>query len=293
MKIIVTGSLGNISKPLVKKLIAAGHDVKVISSNEERKQAIEVLGAEALIGSVTDSAFLTNAFTGADVVYTMVPPNFGAKEYRKYISTTGEKYGEALKAAGVKKVVNLSSIGAHLDGGTGPIAGNHDVELILNKLNGVIIKHLRPGFFYVNLFHNIDMIKNAGILGSNYAIDSTLKMVHPEDIAKAAFQAVITPFESNSVQYVVSSEHTLSEVTAALGTAIGKPELQWVEFTDEQNYEGMVQAGMPQEVARVYTEMGAAVRRGILWSDYKINGSVTGKVTLADFAEEFAGVYNS
>lgn len=293
MKITVTGSLGNISKPLVKKLIAAGHEVKVISSKAESKGQIEALGAEALIGSVEDQAFLADAFQGADMVYTMVPPNLGASEYRKYIAGVGENYARAIKAAGVKKVLSLSSMGAHLDAGTGPIAGMHDVEQILDKLEGVTVKHLRPGFFYVNFYHNIDMIKNAGILGANYGADSTMILVHPEDIAEVAFQAITGPFEKSVVEYVVSSEHTLGEVTAALGAAIGKPDLHWVEFTDAQNYEGMVQAGMPEEIARVYTEMGTAVRSGILWEDYKVSGSVTGKVKLEDFAREFARVYNS
>lgn len=293
MKITVTGSLGNISKPLVKKLTGAGHEVKVISSNAERKEQIETLGAKALIGSVEDVAFLTDAFKGADVVYTMVPPNFGASEYRKYIAGVGENYARAIKAAGVNKVVNLSSIGAHLDAGTGPIAGMHDVEQSLNATDGVAVKHLRAGFFYINFFHNIEMIKHAGILGANYPAHAILKMVHPEDIAEAAFLAITRPFDKTSVQYVVSSEHTLGEATAALGAAIGKPGLPWVEFTDAQNYEGMVQAGMPEEIARVYTEMGSAVRSGILWDDYNINGSVTGKVKLEDFAKEFGKVYNS
>jgi AraC family transcriptional regulator, transcriptional activator of pobA len=45
MKIIVTGSLGNISKPLAKELIEKGHEVTVISSSLERKSEIESLGA--------------------------------------------------------------------------------------------------------------------------------------------------------------------------------------------------------------------------------------------------------
>jgi uncharacterized protein YbjT (DUF2867 family) len=86
MKITVTGSLGNISKPLAKQLIAAGHQVTIISSNEGKKAAIEALGATAAIGSIADAEFLTWAFAGADAVYTMVPPNFGTTDYRKYVS---------------------------------------------------------------------------------------------------------------------------------------------------------------------------------------------------------------
>jgi uncharacterized protein YbjT (DUF2867 family) len=76
MKYVITGSLGNISKPVVKQLVTAGHDVIVISSNADKKVEIENTGAKAAIGSVEDRAFLTQAFSGADAVYLMIPPNW-------------------------------------------------------------------------------------------------------------------------------------------------------------------------------------------------------------------------
>jgi len=82
MKFVVTGSLGNISKPLAEKLVAAGHQVTIISSKADKTAQIEVLGASAAIGSVDDVVFLTQTFTGADAVYTMVPPNFGAANWK-------------------------------------------------------------------------------------------------------------------------------------------------------------------------------------------------------------------
>lgn len=121
MKITVTGSLGNISKPLAKQLIAAGHQITIVSSNADKIADIEALGATAAIGSIADAAFLTRAFTGADVVYTMIPPNFGANNYRQYVGDSAKNYVEAIKKAGITRVVNLSSIGAHVDGGTGQI----------------------------------------------------------------------------------------------------------------------------------------------------------------------------
>ncbi len=38
MKIIITGSLGNVAKPLAQKLISEGHDITVISSSEHKKK---------------------------------------------------------------------------------------------------------------------------------------------------------------------------------------------------------------------------------------------------------------
>lgn len=289
MKITITGSLGNISKPLAKQLIKAGHQLTIISSNTEKVAAIEALGATAAIGLVTDVDFLTKAFTGADAVYTMVPPNFGASNYREYVGSIGKNYAEAIAKAGVSRVVNLSSIGAHLNAGTGPIAGNHDVELELNKLGNVAVKHLRAPFFYVNFLSNIDMIRHMGILGANYPATARLIMVHPEDIAAVATEELLQEFTGKSVRYLVSDDRTLGPITTVLGTAIGKPELPWVEFTDEQALNGMLQNGLPPEIARNFVEMGTAIRSGMLWGDYDQNQpKVKGSINLEAFAEDFA-----
>ena len=292
MKITVTGSLGHISKPLTEKLVAAGHQVTVISSSEDKTAAIEALGAKAAIGSVDDVAFLSEAFKGADAVYAMVPPNFGAPDPREFIKRVGQNYAQAIKSAGVKTVVQLSSIGADLDGGTGPIAGLHDVEEIFNRLDGVAVKSLRAGFFYVNFYGNIDMIKHMGIIGGNYPAGQSIIMVHPKDIAEAAAVEFQNGFTGKSVKYVASDERTLSDAASILGAAIGKPDLKWVEFTDQQSLEGMEKSGMPVPMARAYTEMGAAVRSGILFQDFKkVNPPISGKIKLEEFAVEFAGKY--
>lgn len=294
MKITLTGSLGNISKPLTTKLVQAGHTVTLISSSADKAAEIEKIGATPAIGSVDDIAFLTEAFKGADAIYTMVPNNFGVANFRAYIGGVGKNYAEAIKAAGIKKVVNLSSIGAHIDGGTGPISGIHDVEQTYSQLNGVAIKHLRPAFFYTNLLANTDMIKHLGFLGANYGDNSRIVFVHPNDIAEVAAEELLSDFSGTSIRYVASDEKTTNEVASVLGAAIGKPDLKWVDFTDEQALQGMLQAGLPPEIARNYVEMGAAVRSAILWEDYdQHKPAVYGKTKLQDFAVDFARIFNS
>ncbi len=64
MKIIVTGSLGHISKPLTQELVQKGHSITVISSKTERKNEIEKIGANTAIGSIDDADFLTKTFKG-------------------------------------------------------------------------------------------------------------------------------------------------------------------------------------------------------------------------------------
>jgi uncharacterized protein YbjT (DUF2867 family) len=288
MNITLTGSLGNISKPLTEILVKAGHQVTVISSNANRADEIKALGATPAIGQVTDVQFLTEVFKGADAVYTMVPPNFGATEWKNYIAGIGQNYADAITAAGVNKVVNLSSIGAHLEDGTGPVTGIHRVEEIYNKLDGVAVKHLRPGFFYTNFYANVDMIKHANIIGSNFGADTNMVLVHPNDIALVAAEELQSNFTGKSVRYVASDEITAGEVAKALGTAIGKPELPWIEFTDADSTAGAIGAGLTEEIATNYTEMGTSVRTGKMFEDYFKNKPVLGKIKLDDFAKEFA-----
>ena len=293
MKYVVTGSLGNVSKPLAEKLLAAGHDVTIVSSKSEKAAQFEAMGAEAAIGSVEDIGFLTEAFSDADAVYTMVPPNFGAGNWKQYIAGIGQNYATAIKSSGVKNVVNLSSMGAHMPEGCGPVSGLYFVEKALDALEGVNVKHLRPGFFYPNLLSQIGMIKHMGIMGGNYGENATLVIVHPEDIADVAAEEMQNlSFKGKSIRNIASDEKTTHEVAAILGNAIGKPEIPWVNFKDEDTLGGMLQAGIPEEIAKNYTEMGGAMRSGEMASDYQKNKPAEfGKSNLEVWSRVFASVY--
>jgi len=293
MKYVLTGSLGNISKPLAEKLVAAGHNVTIISSKADKIANIEALGAKAAIGSVEDINFLTKTFTGFDAVYTMVPPTFGATNWKKHIAGIGENYAISIKDSGVKNVVNLSSVGAHMPEGCGPVSGLFFVEKALNDLDGVNVRHLRPGFFYPNFLSQIGMIKNMGITGGNYGEGTTLAIVHPNDIAEIAAEEMMTlSFTGKSNRYIVSDEKTTGEVGAILGKSVGKPDIQWVNFSDNDTLGGMLQAGVPEEIAKNYTEMGAAMRSGEMVADYQNNKpSAFGKSKFEDWAQVFANIY--
>jgi len=294
MKYVVTGSLGNISKPLAQNLVDAGHSVTIISSKAEKTAQIEAIGAKAAIGSVEDIGFLTKTFAGADAIYTMVPPNFGSGDWKKYIAGIGKNYAAAIKAAGVKNVVNLSSIGAHMPDSCGPVSGLYFVEKALNGLDNVNVIHLRAGFFFQNYLGNIGMIKHMGIIGGNYGEGTKLALVHTNDIADTAtYELLSLSFKGKSIRYVVSDEKTTNEVAAILGKAIDKPELPWINFKDEDTLAGMLQAGLPEEIAKNYTEMGAAMRSGEMASEYNSNKpTVFGKTKLEAFAPVFAAVYS-
>jgi uncharacterized protein YbjT (DUF2867 family) len=291
MKIIVTGSLGNVSKPLTEVLLQLGHQVTVISHSSDKQGVVAALGATAAIGSVTDADFLTNIFAGADAVYCMVPPHFTAPDNRAYYRSVGAAYAQAIQATGVSRVVYLSTWGADLPSGTGLIVGSHDIEGMLNQLPAVSVSHLRAGYIYYNLLHYQGMIKEAGFMGATFGGDDLLPLVAPIDIAAAAADE-LTRASGPQVRYVASDERTPTEVARVLGKAIGRPDLQWRTFTPEQGYAGLAQQQMPAPVIAQLLELNAAIHNGSMWQGYaQHRPAMLGEVKLENFAQEFAAAF--
>lgn len=291
MKVIITGSLGNISKPLTQELIKKGHKVTVVSSKSEKQKDIEMLGATVAIGSLEDVDFLASTFSKADAVYCMVPPNFAETDQTAYYIKLGRNYAKAIQQSGVNRVIGLSSYGAHLDKGTGFIVGSYNVEKILNNLSDVNITHIRPAYFYYNLYNFINMIKATGFIGANYGGEDKLAMVSPTDIADVIAEEIVKPVTGRKVLYVASDDHTCNEIAGVLGKAIGMNDLKWITLTNEQMKNGLEANGVPAHIADNLIEMGAATHSGALREEYDKDKPVMGKIKLNDFAKEFAAAF--
>jgi uncharacterized protein YbjT (DUF2867 family) len=298
MKIVVTGSLGRISKPLTEILVKQGHDVTVISSQEERSAGITALGAKPAIGTVQDPAFLEKTFAGADVVYTMIPPGDYREPGLDVYAKVGEvvrNFKQALANTGVKRAVHLSSIGAHVEKGLGLLGMHYLAESILKELP-IQVTFMRPTGFYQNLFGYLGMIKSQGFIAANYGEDDLAVWVASTDIAAAIAEEINKPLgviPASSIRYVASDEVSCSDTARILGEAIGKPDLKWIRITDQQMHDGMIEAGMPEAIAAGMTEMYAASSRSKLYEDYMAHRPVLGAVKVKDFAQQFAAAYKA
>jgi uncharacterized protein YbjT (DUF2867 family) len=177
--------------------------------------------------------------------------------------------------------------------GCGPVSGLYHVEAALNTLEDVHIKHLRPAYFYHNLLAQTGMILHAGIMGGNFG-ETAFPLVHPADIAAAAAEELLNlSFTGHSIRYIAGDEKTGAEIAGTIGEAINKPGLPWIVFTDQQSLEGAIQAGLNEEVAKNYTEMGRAMRTGKMAEEYNKDKPAFSKIKLADFAREFAAAFNA
>ncbi|GAL86098.1 NmrA family protein [Sporocytophaga myxococcoides] len=291
---VITGSIGHISKPIAEHLIEAGKNVTIITSDVNKVNQIEALGAEALIGSLEDSQFVQDAFKNAEVVYTMIPPLMNTNDLRGTQLKIASNYAESIRANKIPYVVTLSSIGAHMGNGCGPVDSLSAYEKMLDQIPGLNVKHLRPSYFFYNLFNQIGLIKNMGIAGGNFGNSNLrLPLVHTNDIAAAATEELLyLNFQGSSFRYVVSDFRTTEEIVQVLSKAIGK-KFSWVEFTDDQQKEGLLNAGLSVSHADAFTEMGIAMRTGKMFEDLYKHHPTLSPAKLENFASEFSLAYNA
>ncbi|MDB5007770.1 MAG: NAD-dependent dehydratase [Mucilaginibacter sp.] len=306
MKIIVTGSLGNISQPLTKILIAQGHAVTVVSSDPKKQMAIKALGATPAIGSISDVKFLTDTFKNADAVYAMIPLNFTGLDLGDYLHRMAQNYVQALKEAGTRRIVLLSGWAADLVKG-------ENVEHLFDHLD-VSFTIMRPASFYTNFYQSIDLIKGKGFIGKlltlrysslwalltgktgllmgNYGGDDRIVFVSPKDIADAVAEELLLHPKKTTIRYVGSEEMTCNQAAKIIGTAVGKPWLKWVLLSDKEMLQGLKMAKVPEKLAETLVEMQAATHSGKTLENFHRNQPKMGKVKLVDFAKEFAEAYH-
>jgi uncharacterized protein YbjT (DUF2867 family) len=226
---VLLGSNGQITSQLARLLLASGHPVRVVGRNASALAPLASAGAELAIGDPGDVAFLERAFTGAAAVYTMIPPCYAEHDMRKAQDRIGEAIAAALSHVRVPRVVNLSSIGAELSHGTGPIEALHAQEQRLDAIRGIDLLHLRPGSFMENLLSAAAAVAAAGVLPGMEAPDALIPMVATRDIAALAARELSTPQHRGTLLLHAPKHVTMRDAAAALGAAIGKPGLAYVQ----------------------------------------------------------------
>jgi len=290
---VITGASGNNGSKVSEILLSQGQKVRVVARNADRMQSLVKRGAEAAVGDLRDAGFLTTAFAGATAVFAMIPPHYTAADFRSYQNETGASIAAAIQNSGVRHVVNLSSQGAELSEGTGPIKGLHDQEERLNKLEGVNILHVRPTYYMENLLTFIPMIKKANITGSAIKGDLEFAMIATKDIAAfVADRLMNRDFTGKSVSGLLGQrDASLDEAIAIIGRKIDRPELKYVQFPYEEAGKGLVAAGLSEDVSSLIIEMSKAINDGLFAVDVRRTKDNTTGTSIEEFADTFAKIY--
>ena len=271
---VIAGATGHTGSVVASTLLAQGKKVRVIVRDEKKGAAWQQEGAEVAIANLDDAAALGRALEGAEGVYALVPPNFTADDPRAEQGRVVEAWARAVAAARPKHVVLLSSIGAELPGGTGPIVMVHELEEKL-AATGVPLTAVRAGYFMENWAGMVPAAKGDGILPSMLAPGRATPMVATADIGRVAAEALVAGAGAPRViELAGPRDYTPEEVAAAFGSALGRP-VKLVPVPEQGIEPALAQAGFKPKLAALYREMTSALNGGkIKWSGAPRRGRV-------------------
>jgi uncharacterized protein YbjT (DUF2867 family) len=262
----VLGAAGNIGSVISRRLLDKGEKVRVVGRHAAKLHPFVQKGAEPFIGDVSDAETMTRALSGARAAFLMIPPGTSSQDYRADQERTSDALSAAARNAGLQYAVNLSSIGAQVDAGTGPILGQHNSEQKLNAVERLNVLHLRPAYFFENHLSGIAMIRMMGMFGGALRPDLKIPMIATKDIgAFAAERLLKLDFNGKQTQELLGERDlSMNEIAAVLGKALNKPDLLYVQFPYDQVQQVLAQMGTPPKTAAFFIELLRAFNDGIV-----------------------------
>lgn len=274
---VVAGATGHVGAVVAKELLSKGKKVKVLVRDAKKAEPWSKAGAEVAIGALDDAAFLTGALKGATGLFTLLPPAFAPPDMFALQCKMADAVAAAVTQAKVPHVVLLSSIGADLAQGTGPITGLHYFE---NKLRatGTQLTAIRAGSFQENIGNSIGAAKGPGIFPNfTPSADYPMPMIATKDIGQLAAQTLLAPAAKNEVVDLHGPAYSIRDQATMLGKALGK-ELKIIDIPPAGHVAALTDAGLPPHVAAKFAEMYAGFASGKITP--KGDRLVTGKTTL-------------
>lgn len=282
------GATGHIGRVIVEELLKRGHVVRAIGRNVDKLHQLDIKGANLVICEFDDVETLTQAFTDAYAVFSFIPPGSDEADYEAYQDRVSSAICQAIREASVKRLVNLSSLGANLPSGTGPIAGLHRHEERLNALNCfTTLIHLRPTFFMENLNEHLPQILNEQQIRSCIDENLPLDMVATRDIGwKAAdFLDSTADFPHLVFEFVGPKPVTMWQVTELFANVLDMPELHYQQISLEEARWEWLQAGMNEKLVAMLIEMYKAFNTGLIVPTQELTLTHHGTTTIQAYIQ--------
>ena len=286
MRIAITTPTGNIGNKLTHYLLSAGAKVVLLARDIKKVREFEQMGAVIRLGSQDDATFVTEATADVSSLFWVTPPNLTSPDLREFQRACGFAAARAVRVNKIPHVVNLSSVGAHLEYGAGPISGLHDVEDMLNPEAPNVV-HLRAGYFFENFLWQVKSIQDASSIFM--PIDGTRRfpMVATKDIAAIACGLLLD--ESWVGLHIRGlqgpADLSLFEATEQISYGLGRT-IRYIKVGDDQARNFMLDAGMSNNVIDLMLEMERGISSGWITPQEPRTSLTTTPTTLQQFARE-------
>lgn len=293
--ITIMGATGQVGGKITTLLLGSGRNVKALGRSESKLAELKSAGAEVAAGDAHDTAFLTEAFRGSEAIYIMLPSDPTVAEYLREQEKLADTIRRAARESGVRYIVALSSIGADLPSGTGFIESLYIWEQHLRLLADANVLLLRPGYFYENFRESLGQVQSEGIIGDSIAPEVRIPMIATRDIAAVAARSLMAcDWQGVVVRELMGPRDlTMSEVAALIGKELGKPDLQYLQFSGSDMISALTEFGISEDFARLHVETGAAISSGTIRPGNSGKDHIRTQTRFEDFVPSLKEVYES
>ena len=284
MRIAITTPTGNIGRNLTHHLLDQGsHELILLARDPDKLEEEQARGAKVVQGDLGDAEYVGKATAGAEALFFLCPPNFAVASLRAYYGELTQAGVDAVQANAIPHTVLLSSLGAHLTEGTGPILGLHDAERSFARATQGLTK-LRPAYFMENYLFQLDSIRSMNSIFMPMSGDITLAMIATADIAERAARIITgaAPAQPTTVSLHGPRDYSLTECAEIISREIGK-EVQHIQVTPAQAKEAFSGMGLSEGAADTMLEMYAGFQAGRIKDEVERSPDTTTPTTFETF----------
>ena len=212
--ILITGATGKTGSATAKSLGEKGETFRALIRNEEKKEGLESLGGEVVIGSIENTEVVNQSMQGVKTVLVLLPNSESQLALEKQLV-------DSAKQAGVERIVKMSSIEATPDA-TSPIPKLHLESEEYIKQSGLAWTMIKPNFYMQNLLASAGTIKEQGKIFLPMG-DGKTGMIDTTDVGKVLAK-VLSEDGHESMNHEITGPEILSfyEVAEIFSQVLGK-----------------------------------------------------------------------
>ncbi len=267
---LVTGASGHLGQAVINHLLTTykvpANKIIVTTRDVAKLSALAAKGVQVRDANFDDEAHLTKAFAGATRLLLISTSSMEpGQRIKQHVNAV-----RAAEKAGVAHVVYTSMPNATKSAVLfAPDHAGTEKALADSKLTGWTV--LRNNWYFENLFFSIPQALASGTQYSAAAQGKTAYIARDDEARAAA--AVLSSGKAEKAIYTLSGgqQYTVDEVAKLVSAATGKP-LNVVHVPVEGLVQGMLGAGLPEGMARMFASFDAATAQGDLSgtpADYK------------------------
>ena len=285
MRIAITTPTGHIGSKLVDRLLSDGtHELVLLVRDPNKVKHFTDRGATAKAVNLENTEAVIEATRNIETLFWVNPPSYQVDDFTAYYTKLAENAATAIKTNGIKRVMFVSSMGAHLGEGVGVVNAFKPVERILREASPNLII-LRPTFFMENYLEQMPYIAQADSIFMPVRKDATMSMIATQDIAATAAELLKQPFEGQKVVPLHGPrEYTFDEAAEIIGRGLGKA-VNHVTVEPGQTVDALTGMGCTPHTAEMLVELYTSIDTGRMKSESPRSAETTTPTTFDTFVK--------